>query len=59
MYQRTGHGTFTRDLASYDDCRMVLQSLGVSLADVTADELRSLHARMRAAHEERAAAGNR
>jgi len=45
---------FTRDLASYDAWRAVLESLGVSGAD---DELRSLHARMLAAHAERVAAG--
>jgi N-hydroxyarylamine O-acetyltransferase len=54
-YQRTGHRTFTRDLASYDDWRTVLKSLRVSLADVAGDELRSLHARMLAAHEKQAA----
>ncbi len=58
-YQRTGDGAFTRDLTSYDDWRAALESLGVSLADVTGDELRSLHARMLAAHEEWAAAAGR
>ena len=52
-HQRTGDGAFTRDLAFYDDWRAVLQSLGVSLAAVADDELRSLHARMLAAHAER------
>lgn len=50
-HQRAGDGAFTRDLASYDDWRAALESLGVSLAGVAADELRSLHARMLAAHE--------
>jgi N-hydroxyarylamine O-acetyltransferase len=45
-HQRIGDGAFTRDLASYDDWRAALESLGVSLADVADDELRSLHARM-------------
>jgi N-hydroxyarylamine O-acetyltransferase len=58
-YQRTGDGAFTRDLTSYDDWRAALESLGASLADVTGDELRSLHARMLAAHEEWAAAAGR
>jgi arylamine N-acetyltransferase len=56
-HQRTGDGAFTRDLASYGAWRAVLESLGVSLADVADDELRSLHARMLAAHAERVAAG--
>jgi N-hydroxyarylamine O-acetyltransferase len=55
-YQRTGDGAFTRDLASYDDWEAVLESMGVSLAGVGHDELRSLHARMLAAHKQRAAA---
>jgi len=55
-YRRVGDGASTRDLTSYDDWSAVLESLGVSLAGVTADELRSLHARMRTAHEERTAA---
>jgi N-hydroxyarylamine O-acetyltransferase len=50
-YQRSGDGAFTRDLTSYDDWRTVLASLGVSLAGVTAGELRALHTRMRTAHE--------
>lgn len=54
--QRTGDGAFTRDLVSFDDWRAVLESMGVSLAGVGRDELRSLHARMLAAHEKRAAA---
>src|SRR5215469_2753561 len=54
-HQRAGDGAFTRDLASYDDWRAVLESLGVSLAGVTGEELRSLHARMLAAHAEWAA----
>ena len=58
-YQRTGDGAFTRDLESYDDWRAALESLGVSLAGVTGDELRSLHARMLAAHEEWVAAAGR
>jgi N-hydroxyarylamine O-acetyltransferase len=56
-HQRMGDGAFTRDLASYDDWRSVLESLGVSLAGVTGEELRSLHARMLAAHAEWVAAG--
>jgi arylamine N-acetyltransferase len=56
-HQRTGDRAFARDLASYDDWRAVLGSLGVSLAGVADDELRSLHARMLAAHAERVAAG--
>lgn len=55
-HQRTGGGAFTRDLMCYGDWRDALESLGVSLAGVTVDELRSLHARMLAAHEEWAAA---
>jgi hypothetical protein len=55
-HQRTGDGAFTRDLASYDAWRAVLDSLGVSLADVADEELRSLHTRMLAAHAERVAA---
>ena len=58
-YQRTGDGTFTRDLASYDDWQTVLESMGVSLAGVGHHELRSLHARMLAAHEKWAAASER
>jgi N-hydroxyarylamine O-acetyltransferase len=58
-YQRTGDGAFTRDLTSYDDWRAALESLGVSLAGVTGDELRLLHARMLAAHEEWVAAAGR
>jgi N-hydroxyarylamine O-acetyltransferase len=49
-HQRTGDGAFARELHSYADWRAVLESLGVSLAGVTGDELRSLHARMLAAH---------
>jgi arylamine N-acetyltransferase len=49
-HQRTGDGAFARDLASFDDWRAVLESLGVSLAGVAGDELRALHARMLAAH---------
>ena len=55
-HQRTGRGAFSRDLASYEDWRAVMESLGVSLADAAEDELRSLHARMLAAHHERSAA---
>ena len=51
-HQRIGDGAFTRDLASYGDWRTVMQSLGVGLAGVADDELRSLHARMLTAHEE-------
>lgn len=50
--QRSGDGAFTRDLASYDDWRTALESFGVALAGVADDELRSLHGRMVAAHEE-------
>jgi len=56
-HQRTGDGAFTRDLASYGDWRAALESLRVSLAGVTDEELRSLHARMLAAHAEWVAAG--
>ena len=55
-HQRSGDGAFTSDLASYDDWRATLESLRVSLAGVADDELRSLHARMLAAHAEWAAA---
>jgi N-hydroxyarylamine O-acetyltransferase len=55
-HQRIGAGAFTRDLASYDDWRAVLASMGVSLAGVAHDELRSLHARMLGAHEQWVAA---
>ena len=58
-HQRTGDGAFTRDLASYDDWRAILESLRVSLDGVTDGELRSLHARMLAAHAEWVAAGAR
>jgi N-hydroxyarylamine O-acetyltransferase len=51
-FQRSGDGAFTRDLAAYDDWRTALKSLGVALADAADDELRSLHERMVAAHEE-------
>ena len=51
-HQRTGEGAFSRDLASYDDWRAVMESLGVGLGGVAGDELRSLHSRMLAAHEE-------
>jgi arylamine N-acetyltransferase len=57
-YQRSGDGAFTRDLESSDDWRAALESLGVSLAGVTGDELRSLHARMLAAHEKWVATSN-
>lgn len=55
-YQRTGDGAFTSDLSSYDDWRAAMESLGVRLAGTADEELRSLHARMRAVHGERAAA---
>jgi N-hydroxyarylamine O-acetyltransferase len=58
-HQRIGDGAFTRDLASYEDWRAVLNSMGVSLADVAEEELRLLHARMLAAHREWIAAGDR
>jgi hypothetical protein len=51
-FQRSGDGAFTRDLAAYDDWRTALESLGVALAGAADDELRSLHERMVAAHEE-------
>jgi N-hydroxyarylamine O-acetyltransferase len=56
-HKRTGDGAFTRDLASYASWRAALESLGVSLARAAEDELRSLHARMLAAHEEWVASG--
>jgi arylamine N-acetyltransferase len=56
-HQRAGDGAFTRDLTSYDDWRAVHECLGVSLAGAADAELRSLHARMLAAHAERLAAG--
>jgi arylamine N-acetyltransferase len=56
-HQRAGGGAFTRDLHAYHDWRAALTSLRVSLAGVTEEELRALHARMRAAHQERLAAG--
>jgi N-hydroxyarylamine O-acetyltransferase len=58
-HQRAGDGAFTRDLESYDDWRAALESLGLSLADVTGDKLRSLHARMLAVHKKWAAARGR
>ncbi|TVZ04944.1 arylamine N-acetyltransferase [Trebonia kvetii] len=54
--QRIGDQPFTRDLTAYGDWRAALESMRVSLAGVTDGELRSLHARMLAAHEEWAAA---
>ena len=56
-FQRSGDGAFTRDLASYDDWRAALRSLGVSLAGAADAELRALHARMLAAHAGHFAAG--
>ena len=53
--QRIGDQPFTRDLTAHDDWRAALESLRVSLTGVTGDELRALHARMLAAHEEWAA----
>jgi len=50
--QRSGDGAFTRDLTAYDDWRTALEAFGVALAGVADDELRSLHGRMVAAHEE-------
>jgi len=50
--QRSGDGAFTRDLTGYDDWRNALEAFGVALAGVADDELRSLHGRMVAAHEE-------
>jgi N-hydroxyarylamine O-acetyltransferase len=57
--QRSGDGAFIRDLAAYDDWRTALESFGVALASVADDELRSLHGRMLAAHEEWLAASGR
>jgi N-hydroxyarylamine O-acetyltransferase len=56
-HQRAGDGALTRDLHRYGDWRAALTSLGVNLSGATDEELRDLHARMRAAHEERIAAG--
>ena len=56
-HKRMGDGAFTRDLASYASWRAALESLGVSLARAAEDELRSLHARMLAAHAEWVASG--
>ena len=56
-HQRVGDQPFTRDLTAYADWRTALESLHVSLAGVAGGELRSLHARMLAAHRERFAAG--
>jgi arylamine N-acetyltransferase len=56
-HSRAGDGAFSRDLAAYADWRPVLTALGVSVAGVGEDELRALHARMLALHQERAAAG--
>jgi N-hydroxyarylamine O-acetyltransferase len=58
-HQRIGDGAFTRDLDSYDDWRAALEFLGVNLVGVTGGELRSLHARMLAAHQEWVAASER
>jgi arylamine N-acetyltransferase len=55
-HQRTGDGAFTHDLAGYGAWRATLVSMGVCLLGVTDGELRSLHARMLAAHAERATA---
>jgi arylamine N-acetyltransferase len=55
--QRLGDQPFTRDLLAYDEWRAALQSLCVSLTGASEDELRSLHARMLAVHQERLAAG--
>ena len=57
-HQRVGDGAFTRDLATYGDWRETLETLGVSLSNATDEELRSLHARMRATHEEWLASTN-
>ena len=54
-HQRKGDWAFSRDLASYDDWRHAMVSLGVSLGAAADDELRSLHTRMRDAHAEWAA----
>ena len=56
-HQRAGERAFARDLRGYDDWRAVLASLGVSLSGATEQELRDLHARMRAGHQEWLAAG--
>lgn len=57
-HQRIGDGAFTRDLSSFDDWRAALESLNVSLVGTAPGELRSLHARMLAAHQEWVAPGN-
>jgi arylamine N-acetyltransferase len=57
-HERKGDGAFSRDLAAYDDWRAVLASLRVSLTEAGEAELRSLHARMLAGHEERARAAD-
>jgi arylamine N-acetyltransferase len=57
-HQRAGEGAFARDLHLYDDWRAVLLSLGVSLSGAADDELRRLHARMRADHQAWLAAGD-
>jgi hypothetical protein len=57
-HQRRGDGAFSRDLHRYDDWRATLASLGVSLSGATEQELRDLHARMRATHEEWLAASD-
>ena len=57
--QRVGDQPFKADLTGYDDWRAALLSLRVSLTGVTEDELRALHARMLAAHDEWVAAGER
>jgi N-hydroxyarylamine O-acetyltransferase len=54
-HQRRGAGAFTREPERHGGWRAALTSLGVSLGAADG-ELRSLHARMRAAHAVRTAA---
>jgi arylamine N-acetyltransferase len=51
-HTRVGRGAFTRDLRAYDDWRAAVVGLGVSLAGVDERSLRSLHRRLRGAHED-------
>jgi N-hydroxyarylamine O-acetyltransferase len=54
-HQRTGDGAFARDLTSYPAWHATLESLGVSLAAATSEELRALHASLLAIHQQWAA----
>lgn len=58
-HRRDGHGPFTRDLESYADWRDALAALHVSAAGATEEELRGLHRRMLARHEEHEEHGER